>query len=650
MVGKGLMAPSLGYFTLWLSLCFAILQFFTSFKKDTNSIPQFHKIAVIGLLLSTLFSFFSLMYSHVISDFSVLNVFQNSHTTKPLLYRISGVWGNHEGSMLLWMLVLSATNYWIYKLYNDTNSIFVSKTLQIQAFITIGFLVFILTASNPFERMIPSPPNGLGFNPILQDPALAIHPPLLYFGYVGFSAAFSLSIAAMRLGHNDKIPWHKYMKPFVVAAWTFLTAGIALGSIWAYYELGWGGWWFWDPVENAALMPWLLGTALLHSLITVERKKSLQAWVLLLAILTFLLSVIGTFLVRSGILTSVHAFALDPTRGVYILSFVALLGGYSLALYALKSKNFFNKDYFSFFSREGAILVNNLLMVIVCASVFFGTTYPLFVEIFSNNRISIGEPYFNSTVIPIMIPAILVMGIGPVLSWGKVDFKKTRQQIFTSMILTILATIIFFSFYRTFNFFGLVGIVLSSWIISNILVTLFVGIKKENDKKTLSPVNFFKQFNSMIIAHLGVGLLILGITGSSIWQEENITRMKVNDETIIKNYNIVFKEINKLEGPNYYALEGSFWVYNQKNKIITVLKPENRIYPVTNNTSSEVSIHTNLLRDLYIVLGEGDLNEGWVVRIYYNPLVVWIWIGVLIIFIGGLLALKNNLTILRRSN
>jgi cytochrome c-type biogenesis protein CcmF len=249
-----------------------------------------------------------------------------------------------------------------------------------------------------------------------------------------------------------------------------------------------------------------------------------------------------------------------------------------------------------------------------------------------------------------MIPAILVMGIGPVLSWGKVDSKKTRQQIFTSMILTILATIIFFSFYRTFNFFGLVGIVLSSWIISNILVTLFVGIKKENDKKTLSPVNFFKHFNSMIISHLGVGLLILGITGSSTWQEENITRMKVNDETIIKNYNIVFKEINKLEGPNYYALEGSFWVYNQKNKIITVLKPENRIYPVTNNTSSEVSIHTNLLRDLYIVLGEGDINEGWVVRIYYNPLVVWIWIGVLIIFIGGLLALKNNLTILRRSN
>ena len=306
------MAPSLGYFILWLSLIFAILQFIISLKKDTSNISKFHKIAVIGLLLSTLFSFFSLMYSHIVSDFSVLNVFQNSHTTKPLLYRISGVWGNHEGSMLLWILVLSVVNYWIYKLYNETNSIFVSKTLQIQAFIIIGFLLFILTTSNPFERILPPPANGLGFNPILQDPALAIHPPLLYFGYVGFSAAFSLSIATMHLGKNSEIPWYKYMKTFVVAAWTFLTAGVALGSIWAYYELGWGGWWFWDPVENAAIMPWLIGTALLHSLITVERKKTLQTWVLLLAILAFLLSVIGTFLVRSGILTSVHAFALDP--------------------------------------------------------------------------------------------------------------------------------------------------------------------------------------------------------------------------------------------------------------------------------------------------------------------------------------------------
>ncbi len=644
------MAPSLGYIALCLSLCFAILQFFTSFKKDANFISQYHKIAVIGLLFSTFLSFFSLIYSHVVSDFSVLNVFQNSHTTKPLLYRISGVWGNHEGSMLLWILVLSAINYWIYKLYNDTNSIFVSKTLQMQAFITIGFLLFIIITSNPFERMIPAPPNGLGFNPILQDPALAIHPPLLYFGYVGLSAAFSLSIAAMRLNNSDEVPWHNYMKPFVIAAWSFLTAGITFGSIWAYYELGWGGWWFWDPVENAALMPWLLATALLHSLITVERKKSLQTWVLLLAILAFLLSVIGTFLVRSGILTSVHAFALDPARGIYILLFVALLGGYSLTLFAIKSKKFSSNNYFLFFSKEGSILVNNLFMIIVCASIFFGTTYPLFVEIFSNNRISIGEPYFNSTVIPIMIPAILIMGVGTILSWGKVDTKKTIQYLITSMLLTILIILLFFLFYRTFNILGFIGIALGSWIICNVIVTIFINIKKENNKKILFSTKYLKHFNSMILAHLGVGLLILGITGSSVWQKEKITRMKVNDETTIKSYNIVFKEIKKIDGPNYIAQEGNFWVYDQENKIVTILKPEKRIYPITNYATTEVSIHTNLLRDLYIVLGDEDTLSGWTVRIYYNPLVIWIWIGVLFIFSGGLLSLKKNLKILRQYN
>ena len=644
------MAPSLGYFALWLSLCFSIFQFLTSFKKNINFLPHFYKIAAIGLLLSTLISFFSLMYSHVVSDFSVLNVFQNSHTTKPLLYKISGVWGSHEGSMLLWILVLSVINYLIYKILNKANSIFFSNTLQMQAIITIGFLLFILATSNPFKRIMPAPSNGLGFNPILQDPALAIHPPLLYFGYVGLSAAFSLSIAAMHLNNNEGIPWYNYMKPFVVAAWTFLTAGIAFGSIWAYYELGWGGWWFWDPVENAALMPWLLATALIHSLIVVERKKSLQIWVLLLAIMSFLLSIIGTFLVRSGILTSVHTFALDPARGVYILIFVALLGGYSLMLFAFKSKKFVNKNYFSFFSKEGSILINNLFMIIVCASIFFGTTYPLFVEIFSNNRISIGEPYFNSTIIPIMTPALIIMGIGTILPWEKVDSKKNMQQIITSILFTILIILIFFLFYRAFNILGFVGIALGSWIICNVFVKIFINVKKENNKIMVSPVKFMKHFSSMIIAHLGVGLLILGITGSSVWQKENIIRMKVNDETTINNYNIVFKEIKELRGPNYISLEGNFWVYNQEKKIITILNPENRIYLITNNTTTEVSIHTNLLRDLYIVLGEGNLNDGWIVRIYYNPLVIWIWIGVLIIVMGGLLALNNNLKIIRYNN
>jgi cytochrome c-type biogenesis protein CcmF len=637
------MAPSLGNFSLWLSLFFAVSQFFTSQK---NKKLKFITVSVNGLLISSLISFFLLMYVHIVSDFSVLNVFQNSHTTKPLLYKISGVWGNHEGSMLLWILVLTIFNYFIFKLHNTKNSILILKTLETQALITIGFILFCILTSNPFERIIPAQENGLGFNPILQDPALAIHPPLLYIGYVGFSAAFSFSIAAMSINTEEKISWHSYMKPFVLTTWTFLSVGIAFGSIWAYYELGWGGWWFWDPVENVSFMPWLLGTALVHSLIAVEKRKSLQSWVLLLSILAFLLSLIGTFLVRSGILTSVHTFALDPTRGIYILVFIALLGGYSLILFGIKSKNFLNKHYFSFFSREGSILVNNVLMITVCASVFLGTIYPLLVEVFSNNKISVGEPYFNSTTIPIMIPAILVMGIGPILSWNKGDATKIFGKSFPSILLTAVISIIFFWIYRPYNMLGLVGIILAFWIISNILLTLVLQLILKNKKFTQD--NLPKYSNGMIIAHLGIALLILGITGSSIWQKEKIIRMKVNDKTKIHNYNIVFKEINKIAGPNYLALQGNFWVYNKKKNIIAKLKPENRFYPVANNSTTEASIHTNLLRDLYIVLGEGDINKGWVVRIYYNPLVIWIWIGAFVIFLGGLFSIKSNLKFIKR--
>ena len=628
------MVPSLGNFALWLSLCFAILQFIISHKRISHFRSKLNSVAVNGLLLCALISFFSLMYSYVVSDFSVMNVFQNSHTTKPLVYKVSAVWGNHEGSMLLWMLVLTIFNYFIFKLYNQTNSIFISKALETQAFIIIGFLLFTLLTSNPFERILPAQPNGLGFNPILQDPALAIHPPLLYIGYVGFSAAFSLSIATLSLRNNEKIPWYIYMKPFVIASWTFLTIGIAFGSVWAYYELGWGGWWFWDPVENASFMPWLLGTALLHSLIIVEKKKSLQSWVLLLSILAFLLSVVGTFLVRSGILTSVHTFALDPSRGIYILAFTALLGGYSLILFGLKSKKYIKNNYFSFFSKEGSILVNNILMVIVCATVFLGTIYPLLIEAFTNNKISVGEPYYNSTVVPIMIPAILIMGIGPMLSWGREDKSKIFKKIFPSILLTIIITVFIFLFYQSYNLIGIVGIILAFWIISNNFIILFQKIPNRS--------------SGMIIAHLGIGLLILGITGSSVWQEEKIARMKINSEIKIKKYNIVFKEINEIRGPNYVALKGNFLVYDEKKTIITKLKPENRFYPITNNFTTEASIHTNLLRDLYIVLGEGNINDGWVVRIYYNPLVIWIWIGALTIFLGGIVSMTSNLEKLKR--
>ena len=619
------MTTYLGNFLLSLSLFFAISQFFVSRKNKL----KFITITVNGLLISSLLSFGLLMYSHIISDFSILNVFQNSHTTIPLLYKISGVWGNHEGSMLLWILVLTIFNYFIFKLYNKNNSIFIAKTLEIQAFITTGFILFTVLTSNPFQRMIPVQDNGLGFNPILQDPALAIHPPLLYIGYVGFSAAFSISVATLTLNNDEKVPWYNYMKPFVLAAWTFLTIGIALGAVWAYYELGWGGWWFWDPVENASFMPWLLGTALLHSLIIVEKRKSLRAWVLLLSILVFLLSVIGTFLVRSGILTSVHTFALDPSRGIYILAFTALLGGYSLILFGKKSKKYFDTNYFALFSREGSILINNILITIVCATVFLGTVYPLLIETFTNNKISVGEPYFNSTAVPIMLPAILVMGVGPILAWNREKKSKIFKKILPSVLLTGIMSALIFSIYQSYNLIGIAGIILAFWIISNNIIILFTQNKNYS--------------SGMLVAHLGIGLLILGVTGSSNWQEEKITTLKINTSTQINKYNIIFKEINEIKGPNYLAIKGNFIVYDRNKNFITNLKPENRYYPITNTFTTEASIHTNLFRDLYLVLGDGNLNEGWVVKVYHNPLVLWIWIGTLVIFIGGIISINSNL-------
>jgi len=620
---------NVGIFLLYLSLFFSVAQIFVSSK---NAIIKLKKLNYIinGLLISSLLSFFFLIYLHIISDFSILNVFQNSHTTKPLIYKISGVWGNHEGSLLLWILVLTVFNYFIYKIYNKKNSIFVLKTLQTQGIITSGFILFTILTSNPFEKIVLPQEDGLGFNPILQDPALAIHPPLLYIGYVGFSAAFSMSVATLStLKSTDTIPWHTYMKPFVMAAWSFLTLGIALGSIWAYYELGWGGWWFWDPVENASFMPWLLGTALLHSLIIVEKRKSLQSWVLFLSIMTFLLSIIGTFLVRSGILTSVHTFALDPSRGIYILTFIAILGAYSLVLFGLKSRKFLDNNYFTLFSREGSILINNIFMVIICSTVFLGTIYPLLIEALTTDKISVGEPYYNSTVIPITIPAILVMGFAPFISWIKIDKQKFFKKIFPNILVVMTLTILFFLFYKSFNLTGMFGIILSFWLIYNNLSIFY------NKRITHSY--------SMVLAHLGVGFLILGITSSSIWQTEKILKMSINNEVQLNQYNIIFKKVTEVRGPNYLAIQGVFEVYDNKKNMVVILRPENRFYPITNIFTTEASIHTNLLRDLYIVIGEGNKNEGWVVRFYHNPLVIWIWIGTLFIFLGGIISMLNNI-------
>ncbi len=617
-----------GNTSLYLTLLLATLQTFSFFKNEKNFIKRY-KFFVFGSLIFSSIAFFSLMYGYFVSDFTILNVVKNSHSSKPLIYKIAATWGNHEGSMLLWILVLSIFNFLIFKLCNKQNLNFVYKSLQIQGFIIFGFMLFTILTSNPFRKVESFQSEGMGFNPILQDPALAIHPPFLYIGYVGFSAAFSLAVATLISQTKiSNLPWHKYIKTFVMIAWTFLTIGIALGSIWAYYELGWGGWWFWDPVENASFMPWLLGTALVHSLMIVEKTKSLQIWVLLLSILTFLLSVVGTFLVRSGILTSVHTFALDPSRGIYILIFMAILGGYAFILFFKKSKYFFSEKYFNFLSKEGSILFNNFLMVVVCSTVFLGTIYPLLIEAILNDKLSVGEPYFNKTVIPLTIPAILLMGIAPIFSWKKDSLKRIIKISFPKIIVTIILTLFFLYFYKFINFLGIIGIFLAFWIISNNFLNLIFKTK-----------GFSKE---TVLVHFGIGLLILGIASSSVWQEEKVVRMNVKDKMTIKNYTVTFDEINEIKGQNFVAIQGNFIVNKKKNKV-TNLKPEKRLYPVTNIITTEAAIHTNLLRDLYIVLGEGNINDGWVIRFYINPLVIWIWIGVMFMFIGGLFSIKKSL-------
>jgi len=625
------MLIEIGHFALVLALIFSILLVVLpsiGIYQNKSSLAQLSKPLVWGQCFWIVVAFLVLMNAFLTNDFSVKYVAENSNTQLPILYKASAVWGAHEGSLLLWVFVLSLWSIAVSIFSKQIPSNLLNLILTVLGAVSFGFLLFLLYTSNPFERLMIPPLEGRELNPLLQDFGLAVHPPMLYMGYVGLSVPFAFVVSALIRGQLDS-SWLRWTRPWTLISWAFLTVGITLGSWWAYYELGWGGWWFWDPVENASFMPWLLGTALLHSLIIVEKRKSLQAWVLLLSILAFLLSVVGTFLVRSGILTSVHTFALDPSRGIYILAFTALLGGYSLILFGTKSKKYFDNNYFNFFSKEGSILVNNIFMVVICATVFLGTIYPLLVEAFTNSKISVGEPYYNSTVIPIIMPAILIMGIGPILEWGKEDKSKTLKKIFPSFLLTVIMTIFIFLIYQSYSFIGIAGIILAFWIISNNLFILF----KKNKNYSIG----------MIIAHLGVGLLILGITGSSVWQKEKITRMKINDETKIEKYNIVFNKIDEIKESNYVALQGKFLIYDEEKNIIAKLKPEYRFYPITNNFTTEASIDTNLFRDLYIVLGEGNLNDGWVVRIYYNPLVMWIWIGAFVIFLGGITSININL-------
>ena len=621
-----------------ISLIFATLLSFYQFLniRNINKIRVLNPDRNISLqFFFILTAFFCLMFAYVVSDFSILNVYQNSHSAKPLLYKITGVWGNHEGSMLLWILVLVFFGFLISRYDKRLNLPYKTLTLSFQSLITFIFLLFILLTSNPFIVISPTPVNGQDLNPLLQDPGLAFHPPNLYVGYVGLSIVFSFTIARFYKGSFDA-SWAKLIKPWVLLSWSFLTLGISLGSWWAYYELGWGGFWFWDPVENASLMPWLCATALLHSTLVLEKRNTLKKWTILLAFLSFSFSLIGTFLVRSGIITSVHAFASDPTRGIFILIICAFFIFSSFVLLTKKAGSIKEEKLISPISKEGAIVFNNLLMVALLLTIFIGTIYPIFLEIYTGNQISVGAPYFNLTSTLIMGPAILIMAFAPMINWKKDDLFGLLSRLKVILFLSLLVTFIFFYIYFQGPIIALVGIFLAAWLFFG---TLFNFFEKTKYLKKLKNLN--KTFLGMIVAHLGVAIFIAGITGSTLWKVEKIKTLKIGEKVLLNNYSLNFDKIKKIRGKNYIGHEAEFNLY-KKNKFIKTLKPQKRFYPVQEFPTTEVAIYSKGISDIYIAMSE-PIDDSWIFRFHYSPLTPWIWIGSIMAFIGGILSFSHRM-------
>ncbi len=578
--------------------------------------------------LLTLLSFFSLMYAYVVSDFSNYNVFQNSHSNKPLIYKISGTWGNHEGSMLLWLSILSIFSFF-FSFTKNIEDNFQKLTLIIQAFLHILFGLFIVFTSNPFLVNSILVNEGLGLNPILQDPGLAVHPPILYAGYVGYSIVFSIAIAGLFQNTDDE--WLYVAKKWSLISWTFLTGGIALGSYWAYYELGWGGWWFWDPVENISLMPWIAGLALVHSLMMVRGEQAIKKWIVFLSILCFSLSVFGTFLVRSGILTSVHSFAADASRGIFILLIFFIVTGFGFLVFLLKEPKKSNALNLLFINKVSALVINNILMIIATLTILLGTIYPIIIEVLYNKRISVGGPYFNSTVIPIMIPGFLLMSIAPILSWQTNKINNSKKYVLAFIILSILVLIQ--SYFLDFNTWGFVGLLLGFWIILASIIAIFSSYKIKIN------IKFFKIINPHV-AHIGVGIAIVGITCSSVFQNELDFNLSEGDKFNINGKTVLFEKIETTNEINFQSLRGKFLFDIEKNQSKEIEAGKN-YYPVSKMITSEAGILHQWNKDIYFILGDQKNNE-WFVKVLINPFVSFIWLGVVIMMYSGLIAVSRR--------
>ena len=641
------MIPELGHFALIVALCIALTQAILPLVGAARGNVIWMSVgrpAAQGQFVFVVIAFACLAYSFVSNDFSVLNVATNSNSSLPWFYRFAATWGSHEGSLLLWVLMLTVWMLAVSVFSRHLPLEMVARILGVMALISIGFLLFMLFTSNPFQRLLPAAPDGNDLNPLLQDPGMVIHPPMLYMGYVGFSVAFAFAIAAL-LGGKLDATWARWSRPWTTMAWVFLTVGIALGSGWAYYELGWGGWWFWDPVENASFMPWLVGTALMHSLAVTEKRGGFRVWTVLLAIIAFSLSLLGTFLVRSGVLTSVHAFATDPARGVFILFFLVIVIGGSLALFAWRAPRVGLGGSFELVSRESALLANNVLLLVAAASVMLGTLYPLFLDALGLGKISVGPPYFEAVFVPLMAPAIFLMGVGPIAKWKQAQLPEMAARLKWAFVIALITALLLPFTLGKWTPMIAFGLLLALWVV----IASFVNLKQRvarlrassgrslGSQLTAIPSGYY----GMLLAHLGVAVFITGVTLVKGYETEKDVRMQPGDTVEVGGYTFQLDGLSQVPGPNYEATRGAISVSKAGKKVRT-LYPEKRFYQVQQMPMTEAAIDTGLTRDLYVSLGEPVDGGAWVVRIYHKPFVDWIWGGAFLMALGGILAISDK--------
>ncbi|MEL6410714.1 MAG: heme lyase CcmF/NrfE family subunit [Pseudomonadota bacterium] len=633
------MIVELGHFTLILALLIACVQVVVPLvgasKRWAGWMAVAEPAAVLQFLMIAV-SFAALTWAFVTSDFSVRLVTLNSHSAKPLLYKVTGVWGNHEGSMLLWVLILALFGAFAAWFGGNLPPTLKARVLAIQALIAVAFMAFILFTSNPFLRLAVPPFDGQDLNPLLQDPGLAFHPPFLYLGYVGLSMTYSFAVAALIDGRVDAA-WGRWVRPYTLASWVFLTIGIALGSWWAYYELGWGGFWFWDPVENASFMPWLIAAALLHSAIVVEKREALKSWTILLAIFAFGFSMIGAFITRSGVLTSVHAFANDPERGQYLLGITAFFLLLGLTLFAARASAMQAKGVFGLLSRESMLVANNLLLGVSAFVIFIGTIWPLVAEMLFDRKLSIGAPFFNIAFSPLMLLLGLVLPIGAVVPWKRAQLARSVKPLRTVFVMALAVGALAWSLQTGRSALGPIGLFLGAWLVGGACVDVFIRAGRKLERLRRVP----RADWGKALAHGGLGITIAGVAGMMAWESEDIRVVQIGDSFEMAGYTLTLRDVREFEGPNYISTQANI-LLERNNTEVGVLRPEKRVYPVAGIPTTEAALDNGILRDMYVVIGDAQLTGGWALRTYYKPLANWIWGGAIIMALGGALSLSDR--------